>query len=253
MLKPVVLRRTKGMTDVDGRAIVNLPPKTIVNVNVQLSDAELAFYNVRPLHRVSPYPCLTPLCVYFQALYTRSKLEFDGLVASGNARKRMTAIWTLLLRLRQTCDHPFLALGRPDSKKASLDDDASDASAGAGAGAGIGADGDGGEEKGVEGADNDLQKVLHSSEAETGKGLDAASIRRLYKELIARAGPKTPSRQRKSADGGDGEMRLNEFAKKILSQLRTSGMEGLECPMCLDEEMLCARARGVGIVSIGNM
>lgn len=68
MLKPVVLRRTKGMTDVDGRAIVNLPPKTIVNVNVQLSDAELAFYNVRPLHRVSPYPCLTPLCALLPGL-----------------------------------------------------------------------------------------------------------------------------------------------------------------------------------------
>jgi len=47
VLKPVVLRRTKEMKDVDGRAIVNLPPKTIQNICVPLSEAERSFYHVR--------------------------------------------------------------------------------------------------------------------------------------------------------------------------------------------------------------
>lgn len=192
MLQPVVLRRTKHMRDVDGRAIVNLPSKRIENVSVHLSEAETAFYNVRttpaPLrhgprysHRHHRHACATPVSARCppQALYSRSKLQFDGIVATGNARTRMTAIWTLLLRLRQTCDHPFLVLGRPD-KGSSESDRASVGNPGE-----AGSDDD--EPMLVEEADKDgedLTQVLNAKpaagDADNGRGLDAASIRRLY-------------------------------------------------------------------------
>ena len=59
MLRPVVLRRTKHMRDIDGRAIVNLPSKRIENICVRLSEAETAFYNVSTL---PPFPCRRRCC-----------------------------------------------------------------------------------------------------------------------------------------------------------------------------------------------
>jgi len=128
-------------------------------------------------------PCLF---THVQALYSRSKLEFNGLVAAGNHRNRMTAIWTLLLRLRQTCDHPFLVLGRPESRRTPEEEG--------------GDEGDDGsvheaESKAEDGApvvgeemDANLQAVLSATQddqaAAAAGGLDAASIRRLYVQHV---------------------------------------------------------------------
>jgi DNA repair protein RAD5 len=50
-------------------------------------------------------------------LYTRSKTQFEGFVNAGLVLNRYVQILTLLLRLRQCCDHPFLVLGRERSDK----------------------------------------------------------------------------------------------------------------------------------------
>jgi SNF2 family DNA or RNA helicase len=57
VLRPMLLRRTKDLVDEDGKAIVTLPPRHVHIVEVALSPGERAFY---------------------QALYSRSKLQFDG-------------------------------------------------------------------------------------------------------------------------------------------------------------------------------
>ncbi|CAN0458588.1 unnamed protein product, partial [Ectocarpus sp. 12 AP-2014] len=78
--------------DSRGRPIVELPPKTVEIVRLQLSAEERYFY---------------------EALKKRSKVRF-GLryVAAGTVMKSYIAILTLLLRLRQACNHPFLVLGK---------------------------------------------------------------------------------------------------------------------------------------------
>ena len=79
------------MTDVDGRKIGDLAAADVRVIRIELSEAERHFYN---------------------ALYSRSKQRFQSLIASKqNAAQNYTLILTLLTRLRQACDHPFLLVG----------------------------------------------------------------------------------------------------------------------------------------------
>ncbi|CAM9541557.1 unnamed protein product, partial [Discosporangium mesarthrocarpum] len=91
VLAPIMLRRTKHSLDSDGRPIMELPEKTVEVVRLRFDHAEREFY---------------------EALKKHSKLEFEGYVAAGTVTRSYIAILTLLLRLRQACNHPFLVLGR---------------------------------------------------------------------------------------------------------------------------------------------
>ncbi|KAG7395137.1 DNA helicase rad5 [Phytophthora boehmeriae] len=91
ILTPVLLRRTKYSRDKDGNKIVQLPSKHVDLVKLDFSPDERAFY---------------------QAVYDKSQAEFNGFVASGSATSSYVAIFALLLRLRQACNHPLLALGK---------------------------------------------------------------------------------------------------------------------------------------------
>lgn len=67
-----------------------------MTVNVELSTAEREFYN---------------------SLLERSQSVFEGFIKSGTASKSWMAIFSLLNRLRQTCDHVALTV------KSHLNDD----------------------------------------------------------------------------------------------------------------------------------
>ncbi|ETW09806.1 hypothetical protein H310_00284 [Aphanomyces invadans] len=99
ILQPILLRRTKYSRDpVTNELIVQLPPKSIETIRLEFSREERQFY---------------------QAVYTKSQGEFYGYVANGTAAASYVAIFALLLRLRQACDHPFLVVGK-DTADASL-------------------------------------------------------------------------------------------------------------------------------------
>ncbi|CAH0484480.1 unnamed protein product [Peronospora farinosa] len=106
ILTPILLRRTKQSRDKLGNMIVHLPPKHVDLVKLEFSPDERTFY---------------------QAVYDKSRAEFNGFVASGTAMTSYVAIFALLLRLRQACDHPLIALGKKfehalkrDDKKAGV-------------------------------------------------------------------------------------------------------------------------------------
>ena len=90
VLAPIILRRTKDTLSEDGTPILSLPPIDHAIVNVQLSPAEREFYN---------------------ALLERSQSVFDGLIKAG-ASKSWFAIFSLLQRLRQACDHVSLTVSK---------------------------------------------------------------------------------------------------------------------------------------------
>jgi len=93
---PLMLRRTKRALEKANYKMTNqLPPKHVQVVEIDLSENEQQFYS---------------------GLFKHSKAEFEGFVGTGSAGSKYAAIFTLLLRLRQACDHPYLALGknRPD-------------------------------------------------------------------------------------------------------------------------------------------
>ncbi|TDH66308.1 hypothetical protein CCR75_007378 [Bremia lactucae] len=101
LLTPILLRRTKHSRDKHGNLIITIPPKRIDLIELEFSKDERAFY---------------------QAVFDKSRAEFNGFVASGAASTNYVAIFALLLRLRQACNHPFLALGKksvlkPDERR----------------------------------------------------------------------------------------------------------------------------------------
>ena len=86
LVKSVCLRRTK-QTMIDGKPILELPPKTIEKVHVLFSPEEQTFYD---------------------ELEANSQKQVDRLVQAGTLGKNYSHIFVLLLRLRQACDHPIL-------------------------------------------------------------------------------------------------------------------------------------------------
>eukprot|EP00970_Alexandrium_tamarense_P009584 scaffold1928_cov109-Alexandrium_tamarense.AAC.9 len=89
VLAPIIMRRTKDTLAEDGKPILTLPPVESTIVNVMLSEPEREFYN---------------------ALLERSQSVFEGYVNAGTASKSWFAIFSLLQRLRQACDHPLLTI-----------------------------------------------------------------------------------------------------------------------------------------------
>lgn len=96
ILRPLMLRRTKETKDKEGRPILVLPPTDIQIIECDQSEAEYDFYD---------------------ALFRRSKVQFDQFVAQGKVLHNYASILELLLRLRQCCNHPFLVMSRADSQK----------------------------------------------------------------------------------------------------------------------------------------
>ncbi|KAK9063856.1 hypothetical protein SSX86_017728 [Deinandra increscens subsp. villosa] len=89
VLKAIMLRRTKGSL-IDGKPIINLPPKTINLTMVDFSPEERAFY---------------------LKLESESRSRFKAYAAAGTVSQNYANILLMLLRLRQACDHPLLVKG----------------------------------------------------------------------------------------------------------------------------------------------
>ncbi|XP_021740504.1 helicase-like transcription factor CHR28 [Chenopodium quinoa] len=93
VLKNIMLRRTKG-TLLDGKPIINLPPKSVKLKKVEFSEEEREFYS---------------------KLEADSRAQFQAYADSGTVKQNYVNILLMLLRLRQACDHPFLVKGYDSS------------------------------------------------------------------------------------------------------------------------------------------
>lgn len=86
LLKAILLRRTQE-SEIDGKVIFKLPPKTIQRIEVSFDEEQQEFYN---------------------ALETKTQLKFNKYLKQGTVGKSYSQILVLLLRLRQACCHPHL-------------------------------------------------------------------------------------------------------------------------------------------------
>ncbi|BFZ60574.1 hypothetical protein YB2330_001613 [Saitoella coloradoensis] len=93
LLKAIMLRRTKTST-IDGKPILQLPPKTIEMVHPVFSEDELDFY---------------------KQLESKAQVQVSKYLKAGTVGKNYSNILVLLLRLRQACDHPYLLGDRGSS------------------------------------------------------------------------------------------------------------------------------------------
>jgi DNA repair protein RAD5 len=96
ILCPIMIRRTKDSLTNDGVPILTLPPIETKVIKVDMSESEREFYN---------------------AVLARSLEVFDGYIRNGTASKAYFQIFSLLSRLRQSCDHIALTV------KSKIDDD----------------------------------------------------------------------------------------------------------------------------------
>ncbi|KAL4394593.1 hypothetical protein S83_004920 [Arachis hypogaea] len=99
ILRTMMLRRTKETKDKHGRPILLLPPVDTHFVECEQSESERDFY---------------------EALFTRSKVQFDHYVAQGKVLHNYANILDLLLQLRRCCNHPFLVMCGNSEKYADL-------------------------------------------------------------------------------------------------------------------------------------
>ncbi|QSZ37141.1 hypothetical protein DSL72_009235 [Monilinia vaccinii-corymbosi] len=88
VLKAILLRRTKK-SQVDGKPIINLPPKVEEIAHVVFSNDEQDYY---------------------QSLENKTQLQFNKYKKAGTVGKNYSNILVLLLRLRQCCCHPHLII-----------------------------------------------------------------------------------------------------------------------------------------------
>ena len=175
VLGPIILRRTKDTIDRStGKSIVTLPKRSIHLHPVQFSRAENEFY---------------------QSLYQRSKAEFDGYVASGTLANNYATILTLLLRLRQACDHPFLVLGKSS--------------------------GNGGVNEGKKKYVSKLYRQFMSNAH--GKGINVDN------QETEESVTSSSSRPRNAALASQ-----PEFIRNLFMELEKDGVSKMECPVCLD-------------------
>ncbi|KAF3490605.1 RING-13 protein [Arthroderma uncinatum] len=86
LLKAILLRRMKT-SKIDGKPILQLPPRVTEKVHTIFSEDEHSFY---------------------QALETQSQLQFNRYLRAGTVGRNYSNVLVLLLRLRQACCHPHL-------------------------------------------------------------------------------------------------------------------------------------------------
>lgn len=86
LLKAILLRRMKNSL-IDGKPIIELPPKTEEIQHVVFDEEEQAFY---------------------RALENKTQVQFNKYLKKGTVTKNYANVLVLLLRLRQACCHPHL-------------------------------------------------------------------------------------------------------------------------------------------------
>ena len=86
LLKAVLLRRTKT-SKIDGKPILQLPPRVSEKVHAVFSEDEQELY---------------------RSVETQTQLQFNKYLKAGTIGRNYSSILVLLLRLRQACCHPHL-------------------------------------------------------------------------------------------------------------------------------------------------
>ncbi|KJA22647.1 hypothetical protein HYPSUDRAFT_87246 [Hypholoma sublateritium FD-334 SS-4] len=92
ILRPILLRRTKD-AKLEGKPLLELPPKHIKIVRLQFSPEERQVYDV---------------------FEKRTMIQLNRFIRNGTLIKNHTFVLVMILRLRQVCCHPYLILSQAE-------------------------------------------------------------------------------------------------------------------------------------------
>ena len=194
LIAPLILRRTKDTVGVDGRPILSLPTIDSSVVTVVLSDPEREFYN---------------------QLLSRSQDVFEGFIKAGTASKSWLAIFSLIQRLRQACDHVALTVNsriRPNNVSILVDSKTRD-----------------------ESTDAERKPPSHSSASNDSF---LTGLLNMFQESSSHLSAMATT---SSSDGGgdegvDGSSAafMTQVAKSIQFSVQDDGRMKEECPLCLE-------------------
>jgi len=186
VLQPLLLRRTKDTLTQDGEPILTLPPVEAKLISVTLSDEERYFYNV---------------------LLSKSQTVFEGFIQAGTASKSWFAIFALLQRLRQSCDH--LALTVKSRLEKEIKDDSS-------------------------AFYNGTESESPSGEVDCPKNGDGEHDR-FIRELLNATNKRGVVDSMGDDDGGIGSQLYTQSVVQSLTQcIQNNGTLSEECAICLD-------------------
>jgi hypothetical protein len=248
--------------------------------------AILAFLRSEPWGLLSWWRAVVAERAFYDALYHRSKLQFQGYVMSGNLMHAYAQVLNLLLRLRQSCLHPFMVID-------SLQKAATVTNAAAATSAQLLAlrPYDRKEEETAPPASVSVTSSndgVHTSSTDSPAGADAgelssAFLEKLYTKLVAarmatdsisstgaasrlsqkdkkpdgtaNASEQLLQRSMGGAIGRESEEGLPEFIKAQLDSFRETRAVNGECPVCfgeLDEHVNSKSTGTTGKQQIGN-
>ena len=193
ILHPLILRRTKETIGADGKPILTLPPIDFCVVSVHLTEPEREFYT---------------------ALLDKSQHVFEGLLKAGTASKSWLAIFSLLQRLRQSCDHVALTV-KPrftDSASAAPASETSDEQEGPAA-----------DETAVN--KNFLSNLLQMFAKQTNKSNGD-------QQLVSSSPSRSPGQTTET--GEPSSAFLAQVVQSLTDSVDDGGKIKEECPLCLD-------------------
>lgn len=209
ILTPVLLRRTKHSRDKRGELIVRLPTKKVELVTLSFSPDERAFY---------------------RAVYDKSRAEFNGFVASGSAMSSYVAIFALLLRLRQACDHPLLALGRDleqvADSGAGVDHEAGNATVASSSSFQF-------RPRPDESTDAYYRRISAQLQQDLQATSDALTVEKSGTRPHDDASSTTAGTQDGMQASPSGTGLTRAYIERVMTQVE-DGLESQECPICLD-------------------
>ena len=198
-----------------GQPIVSLPSKTITIEYIELEDAEKEFYS--------------ELAERSQAVFRGFEQGLVGLTL----RNRYSVFFTLLLRMRQSCNHPYLVLKQTEeSNNASNDIKAIDTT--------------------VNDKSNDDDDDNDASNDDDAKLFGQEFLGNLYKKLYSSLKSKSNSDGSSSSSSSESPLFLRQVKDKInsLANDNHDHNDRPECAVCLEEYTI---SHAVVIVKCGHI
>ena len=239
LLSDLLLRRTKTSKDSSGQHIVFLPPRLVHITPVILEDEEREFYQAivdkskSVFHRFEGRAFSLSDSSSSMVLTSSAQVATDACTPAAAftpflLKNKYAALFTLLMRIRQACDHPTLVFGKGDH---ATEDATTTTSVPTG---GVTLQQKAGGAEALDAYDGLFGQVFLD---ELFKKMDNARQQRmLMRTGVVSIDASAPSSKNKRNLSGDEDAPVDTYIMGLMQRLQGTSQEHVfECPICLDD------------------